>query len=98
MAIRFSSIKYSGYSLTLSVLPQGKSFRTEVGSFTFPFNYTGDVTNGLFYFYIPSIDQVFEKPVTSVNLTPTPTVAPTITPSITPTTTVTPTITSTPMG
>ena len=96
MAIRFSSIKYSGYSLTLSVLPQGKSFRTEVGSFTFPFNYTGDVTNGLFYFYIPLIDQVFEKPVTSVNLTPTPTVTPTITPSITPTTTVTPTITSTP--
>jgi len=91
MAIRFSSVKYSGYSVNLSVLPQGELFRTEVGSFTFPFDYNGNVNNGSFYFYIPAIDQVFEKSVIPASPTPTPTTTPTNTPTITPTETITPT-------
>lgn len=91
MAIRFSSVKYSGYSVNLSVLPQGELFRTEVGSFTFPFDYNGNVNNGSFYFYIPAIDQVFEKSVIPASPTPTPTTTPTNTPTITPTGTITPT-------
>jgi surface protein len=91
MAIRFSSIKYSGYSVTLSVLPSGEQYRTEVGTFTFPFDYNGNVNNGSFYFYIPSIDQVFEKSVVPASPTPTTT----LTPTTTPTTTITPTVTNT---
>ena len=97
MAIRFSSVKYSGYSVTLSVLPQGDSYRTEIGSFTFPFDYSGSINNGDFYFYIPAIDQSFNKSVVPQTPTPTPTNTPTqtITPTITPTKTVTPSITPT---
>jgi len=102
MAIRFSSVKYSGYSVTLSVLPQGNSYRTEIGSFTFPFEYSGSINDGDFYFYIPAIDQVFSKSVVPQTPTPTPTntptqtVTPTITPTNTPTETTTPTPTVTP--
>lgn len=102
MAIRFSSVKYSGFTVTLSVLPTGELYRTEVGTFTFPFDYNGDVNLGSFYFYIPSIDQVFEKSVVPSSPTPTPTITPTqtstptITPTITATQTLTPTVTQTP--
>jgi surface protein len=101
MAIRFSSINYSGYSVTLSVLPKGETYRTQVGSFTFPFEYSGVINEGDFYFYIPAIDQVFSKSVVPQTPTPTPTntptqtITPTITPTNTPTQTITPTITPT---
>lgn len=61
MAIRFTSVKYSGATVTLSILPTGETYRTNIGTFTFPFDYNGDVTSGKFYFYIYEIDQVFEK-------------------------------------
>jgi surface protein len=98
MAIRFTSIKYSGFSVNLSVLPVGEIYRTYVGAFTFPFDYSGNTDNGIFYFYIPAIDQVFEKEVIPLPPTPTPTntLTITITPTNTPTPTNTLTITITP--
>lgn len=101
MAIRFSSINYSGYSVTLSVLPKGETYRTQVGSFTFPFEYSGVIDDGDFYFYIPAIDQSFSKfvvpptPTPTPTITPTKTVTPTVTRTVTPTTTITPTNTPT---
>jgi hypothetical protein len=58
---RFISKTFLGQAIKVQYSKYDSNTRIDLGSGTFPFQYTTDQLAGTFYFYIPSIDRTFPK-------------------------------------
>jgi hypothetical protein len=58
---RFISQSFLGQAIKVQYSKYDSNTRIDLGSGTFPFQYTTDQLAGTFYFYIPSIDRTFPK-------------------------------------
>ena len=58
---RFISKTFLGQAIKVQYSKYDSNTRIDLGSGTFPFQYTTDQLAGTFYFYIPSVDRTFPK-------------------------------------
>jgi hypothetical protein len=57
----FTSKTFSGETVNVQYTKYDSSTRIDLGSGTFPFEYTTDQLAGTYYFYIPTVDATFPK-------------------------------------
>jgi len=60
---RFISQVFLGQPIKVQYSKYSSNTRIDLGSGTFPFEYTTDQKGGTYYFYIPSIDRTFTKTI-----------------------------------
>jgi len=60
---RFISQVFLGQPIKVQYSKYSSTIRIDLGSGTFPFEYTTDQKGGTYYFYIPSIDRTFTKTI-----------------------------------
>lgn len=58
---RFTSNTFRGQIVNIQYSKYDSTTRIDLGSGTFPFEYTTDQKGGTYYFYIQSIDRTFPK-------------------------------------
>jgi len=60
---RFISQVFLGQPIKVQYSKYSSAIRIDLGSGTFPFEYTTDQKGGTYYFYIPSVDRTFTKTI-----------------------------------
>jgi hypothetical protein len=60
---RFISQVFLGQPIKVQYSKYSSTIRIDLGSGTFPFEYTTDQKGGTYYFYIPSVDRTFTKTI-----------------------------------
>jgi hypothetical protein len=60
---RFISQVFLGQPIKVQYSKYSSAIRIDLGSGTFPFEYTTDQKGGTYYFYIPSVDKTFTKTI-----------------------------------
>ena len=60
---RFISQSFLGQAVKVQYSKYDSNTRIDLGSGTFPFQYTTDQLSGTFYFYIPIVDRTFPKTI-----------------------------------
>jgi len=60
---KFTSVSLSGQTIKVQYSKYNSNVRIDLGSGTFPFEYTTDQKGGTFYFYIPILDRTFTKTI-----------------------------------
>jgi hypothetical protein len=59
----FTSKNFSEQTINVQYSKYSSNTRIDLGTGTFPFQYTTDQLGGTYYFYIPSIDRTFTKTI-----------------------------------
>lgn len=59
----FTSNTFKGQTINIQYSKYSSNTRIDLGTGTFPFQYTTDQLGGSYYFYIPSIDRTFPKTI-----------------------------------
>ena len=59
----FTSNTFKGETIDVQYSKYDSTIRLDLGSGTFPFEYTTDQKGGTFFFYVPKVDRTFPKPI-----------------------------------